>query len=154
MPPDPSKPPPQDVLKTLSLGLEFENKLIELCGEAENSLTLTPIGKNAKLKQSMTSSTDEGNLVGLGHVSPNNIDGEPSKNAKEKEIIGSLSPQVSICEEDGLISIKPLSIDDMRSSAITESLDAKVIHHEVACLSSWMLGLFTFKRKFSFDHVT
>ena len=71
-----------------------------------------------------------------------------------------MSPQVSICEEDGLIltkgrdiSIKPLSIDDMRSSAITESLDAKVIHHEVARLSSWMLGLFTFKRKFSFDHV-
>ncbi|KAF3951336.1 hypothetical protein CMV_023003 [Castanea mollissima] len=161
MPPDPGKPPPQDVLKTLSLGLEFENKLIELCGEAENSLTLTPFGKNVKLKQSMTSSTDEGNLVGLGHVNPNNIDGEPSKNAKEKEIIGSLSPQVSICEEDGLIlnegrdtSIKPLSIDEMRSSAITESLDPKVIHHEVACLSSWMLGLFTFKHKFSFDHVT
>ena len=161
MPPDPGKPPPQDVLKTLSLGLEFDNKLIELCGEAKNSLTLTPIGKNAKLKQSMTSSTDEGNLVGLGHVNPNNIDGEPSKNAKEKEIIESLTPQVSICEEDGLIltkgrdtSIKPLSIDDMRSSAITESSDTKVIHHEVACLSFWMLGLFTFKHKFSFDHVT
>ncbi|KAK4595876.1 hypothetical protein RGQ29_014100 [Quercus rubra] len=145
MPPDPSKPPLQDVLKTLSLGLEFENKLIELCGEAENSLTLTPIGKNAKLKQSMTSSTDEGNLVGLGHVNPNNIDGEPSKNAKEKEIIGSLSPQVSICEEDGLIltngrdiSIKPLSIDDMRSSAITESLDAKAADKEALSLLRWL----------------
>ena len=83
------------------------------------------------------------------------------ENAKEKEIIGSLTPQVSICEEDGLIltkgrdtNIKPLSIDDMRSSAITESSDTKVIHHEVACLSFWMLSLFTFKHKFSFDHVT
>ena len=161
MPPDPGKPPPQDVLKTLSLGLEFENKLIELCGEAENSLTLTPFGKNVKLKLSMTSSTDEGNLVGLGHVNPNNIDGGPLKSAKEKEIIGSLSPQFSICEEDGPTltegrdtSIKPLSIDEMRSLAITESLDPKVIHHEVACLSSWMLGLFTFNHKFSFEHVT
>ena len=35
MSPDLGKPPSQDVLKTLSLGLlEFENKLIELCGEA------------------------------------------------------------------------------------------------------------------------
>ena len=116
MPPDPGKPPPQNALKTLSLGLEFENKLIELCGEAENSFTLTPFGKNVKLMQSMTSSIDEGNLVGLGHVNPNNIDGEPWKNTKEKEIIGSLSPQVSICEEDGPIltegrntSIEPLS---------------------------------------------
>ena len=87
--------------------------------------------------------------------------GEPLKNAKEKEIIGSLSPQVSICEEDGPIftegrdtSIKPLSIDEMWSSAITETLDPKVITHEVTCLSSWMLGLFTFKLNFSFDHVT
>ena len=102
---------------SLSLSLEFENKLIEFCGEAENSLTRTPFEeKNVKLKQSMTSSIDEGNLAGLGHVTPNNIDGEPLKNAKEKEIIESLSPQVSICEEDGPIltegrntSIEPLS---------------------------------------------
>ena len=68
MPPDLGKPSPQDVLKTLSLGLEFENKLIELCGEAENTLTLTLFEKNVKLKQSMKSPADEGNLVGLGHV--------------------------------------------------------------------------------------
>ena len=68
MPPNLGKPLSQDFLKTLSLGLEFENKLIELCGEAENSLTLTPFEKNVKLKQSMTSPADEGNLVGLGHV--------------------------------------------------------------------------------------
>ena len=117
--------------------------------------------KKCKVKAVNDIINDEGNLVRLGHVTPNNIDAEPLKNAKEKEIIESLSPQVSICEEDGPIltegrdtCIKPLSIDEMRSSAITESLDPKVIHHEVACLSSWMLGLFTFKHKFSFDHVT
>ena len=55
-------------------------------------------------------------MVGLGRVTPNNIDVEPMKNAKEKEIIESFSPQVSICEEDGTIltegrntSIEPLS---------------------------------------------
>ena len=41
MPPNPGKPPPQDVLKTLSLSLEFENKVIEFHGEAETSLTWT-----------------------------------------------------------------------------------------------------------------
>lgn len=45
MPFDPSKPPLQDVLKTLSLSHELENKLIEFCGEAENSLLLTPFEK-------------------------------------------------------------------------------------------------------------
>ena len=90
----------------------------------------------------MTSSTNEGNLVGHGHFNTNNIDGEPLKNAKEKETIGSLSPQVSICEEDGPILtegrdtiIKPLSIDEMWSSANVETLDPKVMPHKVACLS-------------------
>jgi DNA polymerase zeta len=97
---DPSKPLLDDVLRTLSLGLEFENKLIELCGETENTLALNPLEKNVKLLQSMTSATDEGNLVGLGHTNTDNIDGEPLKYSKEKEIIGSLSPQGSICEEE------------------------------------------------------
>ena len=39
-------------LSTLSLSLEFENKLIELCGETENILALNPFEKNVKLLQS------------------------------------------------------------------------------------------------------
>jgi DNA polymerase zeta len=119
--PDPGKPLPQDVLKTLSLGLEFENKLIELCGDA------------------MTSSTVEENLVGLGHVNPDNIELEALKCSKETEIVGSLLPQGSICEkEDGTrstegrdASSKPLSTNEMRSSAIAETLDPKVIYHDL-----------------------
>jgi hypothetical protein len=52
MPSDPSKPLQEDVLRSLSLGLEFENKLIELCGETENTLTVNPFEKNVKLLQS------------------------------------------------------------------------------------------------------
>ena len=147
MPSDPSKPLPDDVLRTLSLGLEFESKLIELCGATENSLALNPLEKNVKLLQSMTSATNEGNLVGLGHTNPDNRDGESLKYSKEKDIMGSLSPQGSIREEEipsegRDTSIKPLSIDKMRTSAIIETLDPKVIHHEFACLSSWMFGPF------------
>ena len=50
MPPNPGLPPPQDVLKTLQLSLEFENKLFEFCSEAKNSLTLTPFEKKCKVK--------------------------------------------------------------------------------------------------------
>jgi DNA polymerase zeta len=121
MPPDPGKPLPQDVLKTLSLGLEFENKLIELCGDA------------------ITSSTVKGNSVGLVHVNPDNIELEALKFSKETEIVGSLSPQGSICEkEDGTRSTegrdsspKPLSTNEMQSSAITETPDPKVIYHDL-----------------------
>ncbi|GMY18869.1 DNA polymerase zeta catalytic subunit-like [Fagus crenata] len=128
MPSDPSKPLPNDVLRTLSLGLEFESKLIELCGATENTLALNPLEKN-------------GNLVGLGHTNPDNRDGESLKYSKEKDIMGSLSPQGSIREEEiptegRDTSIKPLSIDEMRTSAIIETLDPKVIHHEFAYINS------------------
>uniref|UniRef100_A0A2N9I2P3 Uncharacterized protein n=1 Tax=Fagus sylvatica TaxID=28930 RepID=A0A2N9I2P3_FAGSY len=53
MPSYPSKPLPDDVLRTLSLGLEFENKLIELCGETENTLALNPLEKNAADKEAL-----------------------------------------------------------------------------------------------------
>lgn len=72
--------------------------------------------KKCKVKAVNDIINDEGNLFGLGHVTPSNIDAEPLKNAKGKEIIESLSPQVSTCEEDGPIltegrntSIEPLS---------------------------------------------
>uniref|UniRef100_A0A2N9GNH1 DNA polymerase n=1 Tax=Fagus sylvatica TaxID=28930 RepID=A0A2N9GNH1_FAGSY len=131
MPSDPSKPLPNDVLRTLSLGLEFESKLIELCGATENTLALNPLEKNVKLLQSMTSATDEGNLVGLGHTNPDNRDGESLKYSKEKDIMGSLSPQRSIRKEEiptegRDTSIKPLSIDEMWTSAIIETLDPSV----------------------------
>ena len=138
MPSDPSKPLPDDVLRTLSLGLEFENKLIELCGETENTLALNPLEKNVKLLQSMTSTTDEGNLVGLGHTNTDNIDGEPLKYSNEKEIMGSLPPQGSIREKE----IPTEGRDTSIQPAIIETLDPKVIHHEFACLSSWMSGPF------------
>ncbi|KAF3947503.1 hypothetical protein CMV_026372 [Castanea mollissima] len=64
---------------------------------------MTPFEKKCKVKAVNDIINDEGNLVGLGHVTPNNVDAKPLKNAKEKEIIESLSPQVSICEEDGPI---------------------------------------------------
>ena len=138
IPSDHNRPLPDDVLRTLSLGLEFEN----LCGETENTLALNPCEKNVKLLQSMTSATNEGHLVGLGHTNTDNIEGEPLKYSKEKEIMGSVLPQGSIREEEIPIEGRDTSIQ----SAIIETLNPKVIHYEFACLS--------LKHNFSFDYVT
>lgn len=45
MPPDPGKPHPEDVMKLLSVGLDLDKKLFELCSEAETSLFCTPSDK-------------------------------------------------------------------------------------------------------------
>uniref|UniRef100_A0A2N9G834 Uncharacterized protein n=1 Tax=Fagus sylvatica TaxID=28930 RepID=A0A2N9G834_FAGSY len=134
MPSDPSKPLPDDVLRTLSLGLEFENKLIELCGETENTLALNPLEEKCKVTTSMTSATDEGNLVGLGHTNTDNIDGEPLKYSKEKEIMGSLSPQGSIREEE----IPTEGRDTSIQPAIIETLNPKAVDKEALGLLRWL----------------
>ena len=64
------------------------------------------------------------------------------KYSKEKEIMGSLSPQGSIREEEIPTEGRNTSIQ----SEIIETLNPKVIHYEFACLS--------LKHNFSFDHVT
>uniref|UniRef100_A0A2N9FLM1 DNA-directed DNA polymerase family B exonuclease domain-containing protein n=1 Tax=Fagus sylvatica TaxID=28930 RepID=A0A2N9FLM1_FAGSY len=98
MPSDPSKPLPDDVLRTLSLA------------------------------------TDEGNLVGLGHTNTDNIDGEPLKYSKEKEIMGSLSPQGSIREEE----IPTEGRDTSIQPAIIETLNPKAVDKEALGLLRWL----------------
>jgi DNA polymerase zeta len=45
---DPGKPLPEDVMKLLSSGLDFQNKLIQLCSEAETTLFCTPLEKELR----------------------------------------------------------------------------------------------------------
>ncbi|PNY14969.1 DNA polymerase zeta catalytic subunit-like protein, partial [Trifolium pratense] len=45
---DPGKPLPEDVMKLLSSGLDFENKVIQLCSEAETTLFCTPLEKELR----------------------------------------------------------------------------------------------------------
>ncbi|CAK8544655.1 unnamed protein product [Lathyrus sativus] len=45
---DPGKPLPEDVMKLLSSGLDFEKKLIQLCSEAETTLFCTPLEKELR----------------------------------------------------------------------------------------------------------
>ncbi|XP_038703838.1 DNA polymerase zeta catalytic subunit isoform X2 [Tripterygium wilfordii] len=62
MPPDPGKPLPEDVLKSLSVGLEFEKKLLDLCSEAGGALTFF---ENVAKFGLAGSSINKGILVGV-----------------------------------------------------------------------------------------
>ncbi|GAB4855556.1 hypothetical protein Ancab_024175 [Ancistrocladus abbreviatus] len=63
--PDPSKPQPKDVLRILLDGLEYVNKLHQLCSEAENKL-LTTLPKNVVSELPVRSTAQEGSSIGLG----------------------------------------------------------------------------------------
>lgn len=132
MPPDPGKPLPEDVLKTFSLGLDFEDRLKDLYGAT------------------ITSSTVGGISVGVGYRNRNCSDGEALKCSNETGIAGSLTPQGSLCAEEygptpskgRDTSPKALSTDEMQQSAIIETVDdPKVIHPNLHFLSSHELCL-------------
>ncbi|EXC54610.1 hypothetical protein L484_001285 [Morus notabilis] len=134
IPSDPSKPLPEDVLRTLSLGPEFMNKYVdlhnELHNEAESPLCLTPLEKDVTSVQLMTS-PNEANAVRFAHVL-NNDDGESSECLKERRVVGSLSSQ----EEDGAIpsaerdaNVKFSFNGELPASQMIEALDKKVINH-------------------------
>lgn len=126
IPADPSKPPPEDVLRTLSLGPEFINQFVELHNEAGSPLCLTPLDKDVRSVQQMTSSKN---------------DMELSDHLKERRVIGSLSSQ----EEDGAISSTDgdgnvrLSFNDkLPASRMIETLDKKVADKEALGLLKWL----------------
>lgn len=48
LPSDPDRPLSQDVLRALSLGLGFENKLMEFCGKVEETLSFNELGPYEK----------------------------------------------------------------------------------------------------------
>lgn len=122
---DPSKPRPGDVLKAFSLGLEFENKLIELQTEPERSLYLTPSEKDLKHMQTVTSSVDKRNLLGLGRDSPRCKDSKHSDCSKEREVIQSLSPD-STCEEDSTVPTKEMDRCAKLSLDASQSIETLV----------------------------
>ncbi|KAK6143919.1 hypothetical protein DH2020_024267 [Rehmannia glutinosa] len=81
IPPDSEKPLPQDVLRILSDGVEFE-KFMEVRNETENWSLLTP--------ESIESAKVCGDLVGSGIANLENNNDLPSKYLKASDRIGSL----------------------------------------------------------------
>ncbi|XP_077217687.1 recovery protein 3 isoform X2 [Tasmannia lanceolata] len=143
--PDPSKPLPENVLKTFSDGLEFEAALLALCMEAQKSLSskVSPPEEDKKFVQSVRSITDVGNL--LAHREPVNFNssgGECFKFHKENRIVSVLS-QGSLCEEeeDAISSEQRHKYhgptDVILSAEMTETIDRKVVDIETLGLLRW-----------------
>ncbi|KAH9689284.1 DNA polymerase zeta catalytic subunit [Citrus sinensis] len=103
MAPDPGKPRPQDVLRTLSLGLEFENVLMEMCGEGQE--TVSSFGNDFEVLKSVACATDEENLIKLGPANYDYKDPEYLTCLKEGKILSALAPQGLVHQEK--ISLMP-----------------------------------------------
>lgn len=86
---DPGKPLPQDVLRTLSLGLEFENVFMEMCGERQE--TVSSFENDVEVLKSVACATDEENLIKLG---PANYDYKDPQ-----YLLSALAPQVLVHQE-------------------------------------------------------
>lgn len=132
---DPGKPLPKDVLRTLSHGLEFENKLMELCNESRNGLSCSPFEKDERDAELTRPSPNEEKKVELGLCDMKN----EHREALKCLIVGNetvmMLPQGLPCKDDNVNipgSGKPLCpnlllADDIQTSRTIGSLDAKVV---------------------------
>lgn len=109
MAPDPGKPLPQDVLRTFSLGLEFENVLMEMCGKGQE--TVSSFGNDVEVLKSVACATDAENLIKLGPANYDYKDPEYLTCLKEGKILSALAPRGLVLREK--ISSTPSKGKDM-----------------------------------------
>lgn len=132
MPPDPGKPLPKEVLETFSIGMDYEKKMTELYERPKCPSVLTPLEKDERLVQSLTSSANEANIIGLGCS-----DGEPLKHVMEigRTNLDSFDPN-SFEDHDKML----IEGDDMVPRL---SMDEVEVTPKVAfCSCCWGISLF------------
>lgn len=144
MAPDPGKPLPQDVLRTLSLGLEFENVLIEMCGEGQE--TVSSFENDVEVLKSVACATDEENLNKLGPANYDYKDPEYLTCLKKGNILSALAPQGLVHQEE--ISSTPSKGKDacpelpsggeIRSSEMIGTPSQKATDTEALGLLKWL----------------
>ncbi|KAL2536841.1 DNA polymerase zeta catalytic subunit [Forsythia ovata] len=138
IPPDPGKPLPQDVLRTLSDGVELGDLLRKVSNDAANSSSLTP--------EPIQYSTDCQNLVGLGHVNFEDSSNEYSKYLKASDNIGTLlllnssSPNFDGATpgENRDAGTKQLPADRMQISDVEGPSDMKASDEDALGLLKWL----------------
>ncbi|KAL7205227.1 hypothetical protein ACSBR2_018208 [Camellia fascicularis] len=143
---DPGKPLPKDVLRTLSHGLEFDNKLMELCHEADNDSSCIPFEKDVIYAEPVKPSTIKGNIVEFGLCDPKEDGGEALKCLNVGDETTIMLPHGMPCEDDNVIipgegrAVHPrkLLVDDMQTSQTIGSSAAKVVDKEALGILSWL----------------
>lgn len=131
LPPDSGKPLPQDVLKSLSLGIGFENALMELC---EGEKILSSFEKDVSVLKSVAESADEESLVELGPPGSYHRYAEHLDFKKGRNTVEFLSPQGLVIREE--MDTKPsqgkedycklLSEGEIKPSEVVGTLNRKV----------------------------
>lgn len=143
LPPDPGKPHPEDVLKTLCPA-ELDYTLLELCGEAE--ISLTPYDRDSENVQASASPPDEGMSIQLGCGDSNNFHALPSKHQKGKDVIRYMSTQDSLPQEEvsaletekEVLYAKSLSDDGSEPTEVIGTADQKV-NSTVKAICIWVV---------------
>ncbi|KAI8527302.1 hypothetical protein RHMOL_Rhmol12G0065400 [Rhododendron molle] len=143
---DPVKPLPEDVLRTLSHGLEFENKLMELCNESKNDLSCTPFEKDGRDVELIRPSPNEENKVELGLCDMKNEGREALKRLIAGNETVMMLPQGLPCKDDNVnipgngkaLCPKLLLADDIQTSRTIGSSDVKVMEKEALRLLRWL----------------
>ncbi|KAF9669963.1 hypothetical protein SADUNF_Sadunf13G0019200 [Salix dunnii] len=133
--PDPGKPLPGDVLKTMLHALEFERKKSELCIKTVGDLPLSESKIN--FLPTVTFTTDGENLVEHENLNSDNANEEFLKSSAEQDTIQS-SAQGSVCEE---IDATPMEMKGSclkLSSEIIGTVDPKVADEEALGLLRWL----------------
>ncbi|GFP93756.1 DNA polymerase zeta catalytic subunit [Phtheirospermum japonicum] len=129
IPPDSEKPLPQDVLKILSDGIDFEN-FMEARTEAGNWSLLTP--------QSTESSKVCGDLIDSEFANVENNNDLPSKYLKASDRIGSLLSSDTPFRNDAAETNDIDAADQLQISSIIGPSTAKVTDEDGLRLLKWL----------------
>ncbi|KAK4772724.1 hypothetical protein SAY86_014499 [Trapa natans] len=97
IPPDLGKPSSEYVLKSLSLGLELEQKLVDLCDHVESVLGSTPLEQNARTMDSIQPLSDEKKMIDCASANQSHNYSEPLQHLEERH--GSLSSRDLLHED-------------------------------------------------------
>ncbi|XP_043708383.1 DNA polymerase zeta catalytic subunit isoform X3 [Telopea speciosissima] len=126
MSPDPSKPLPENVLRSLSHGLEFESTLLDLCEKAKNLCQNILLEESEKFVQSIKSLSEAGNAVeSVEQICTNNSQEESSKFDGMPSLEGDAGPDLCPVNQKAL------------ASETTEISDTKVVDEEALGLLRW-----------------
>lgn len=134
--PDPNKPFPEDVLRTLLVGLGFEDRLNELCTEVKEALHHDGI----EFEHAVVPSTEERKLTMLSHVSSNGKCPDHLNSLEEQNIMDSSSELTVPCkkEMDSTPSM-PKDLCPLQSPEIIVPSDQKVACFFALCFCFWTL---------------
>ncbi|CAO2832728.1 unnamed protein product, partial [Amaranthus hypochondriacus] len=127
---DAGRPPPEDVLRTLSNGIEYMDKLKELYTTEKSTLPAT--SKNMKKIMFSQCPMDEGILVGTGNVESNDLI------SRSSDIVPSVESQNPVSTDALVASLGERKVDELDIAQVTEGVVTKGADAEDVALLQWL----------------